>query len=85
VRLGFTLPERKIVWKARNSLVTMSSALAKLMRCVSWTQLEQRTAVYSLLPHWVPLDMGDALQVCPHLFLSLSFSLSLTLTLALTL
>ena len=63
IRAGFTQPERRLLWKVREDLTGISSALPKLLRCVSWHRLEQRRIVHSLLTRWVTLDPEHAIQV----------------------
>ena len=62
--MGFTLPERRLVWRVGDSLTHISSALPKLLRCVSWNVPDQRKAVEALLLQWVLLEPQHALQVC---------------------
>ena len=63
VRRGFTLPERRLLWKAREDLTHVSSVLPKILRCVSWSVPDQRKVAESLLPRWTLLEPEHALQV----------------------
>lgn len=63
IRSGFTQPERRLLWKVREDLTGISSALPKLLRCVSWHRIEQRKIVHALLKRWVNIDPEHTLQV----------------------
>ncbi len=63
MRRGFTLPERRLLWKAREDLTHVSSVLPKILRCVSWSVPDQRKVAESLLPRWTLLEPEHALQV----------------------
>eukprot|EP01084_Bolivina_argentea_P022881 42554_1 len=56
--------EKKLMWRARDQLVSMPSALPIFLKCVNWRDLSCRAETYQYLREWQPPTyLEDALEL----------------------
>uniref|UniRef100_A0A7S4JS38 phosphatidylinositol 3-kinase n=1 Tax=Paramoeba aestuarina TaxID=180227 RepID=A0A7S4JS38_9EUKA len=55
--------EKDFVWKFRYFLKDNRKALSKFLKCVDWTDMQQRKQANELIAKWEPMDASDALEL----------------------
>ncbi|XP_017786866.1 PREDICTED: phosphatidylinositol 3-kinase catalytic subunit type 3 isoform X2 [Nicrophorus vespilloides] len=55
--------EQDYVWKFRFYLSNQKKALTKFLKCVNWNQSGEVRQALSMLTHWAPMDVEDALEL----------------------
>lgn len=58
-----TSEQASLLWRYRFYLRSDRKALVKFLECVDWTDPAEAADAASLLPHWSPIDLEDALRL----------------------
>eukprot|EP01084_Bolivina_argentea_P069040 125670_1 len=62
--------EKTLIWKARDTLVKMSSALPVFLKCVDWRDKHARTVAYKYLCKWEsPVFLENVLELLGYEFM----------------
>ncbi|TRY74894.1 hypothetical protein TCAL_04519 [Tigriopus californicus] len=55
--------EQDLMWRFRHYLSNDKSALAKFVKCISWTSRMEAKQALDLINKWAPMDVEDALEL----------------------
>ncbi|XP_026384357.1 phosphatidylinositol 3-kinase, root isoform-like [Papaver somniferum] len=60
--------ERQLLWKFRFYLMSEKRALAKFLRCVEWSDIQEAKQALELMGKWETIDVCDALELLSPVF-----------------